>query len=195
MESLLMIQSEYLSDLRHKAREIRNDSQRSFYFLETEDLTRRPAPGKWSILEVFAHINIFQSYYIKTIKKALEATPDNPKDETELTWLGRQFIRYTAPDDGVIRMKVKTFRKTDPISRAKKGIVLDEKVVFRDFINDIEELEEQIIQAYDKDLTAVKVPTFLPFIKINIADALGFCLAHTERHVLQAQNILEGDAE
>lgn len=187
-----MIRSEYLSDLRHKAREIRNDVQRDFYFLEAADLRRRPAEGKWNIIEIFAHINLYQGYYIKTLNKALYLAPEVENDQTELSWLGKQFIKSMAPDEeGKIHMKMKTFKKTDPIHRAKKGVVLDEKVVFSDFITDIEEMEELIILSYDKDLTAVKVPTFLPFIKINIADALGFCMAHTERHVLQARNILD----
>ena len=188
-----MIQSEYLSDLRHKAREIRNDAQKSFYFLEAEELRRRPAPNKWSIIEVFAHINIVQAFYIKNISRALDKAPDYEGDETKLSWLGKKFINGMTPQDGIIKWKMKTFKKVDPIARAKKGITLNENIVFKDFINDIEELEELIIKAYDKDLTAVKVPTFVPILKLNIADALGFCLAHTERHVLQARNILGED--
>lgn len=186
-----MVRSEYLSDLRHKAREIRNDVQKNFYFLESADLRRRPKPGKWNIIEVFAHINIFQGYYIKQLAAAIEEAPEVNHDETQIGWLGRQFIKSMTPRDGIIPMKMKTFKRTDPIRRAKKGIVINEKVVFQDFIDGIEEIEELIIKAYDKDLTAVKVPTFIPFVKINIAEALGFCLAHTERHVLQAKNVLE----
>lgn len=187
-----MIRSEYLSDLRHTAREIRNDVQKEFYFLESEDLRRRPAPDKWSIIEVFAHINIFQAFYIKEISKALEAAPDMDADETHISWLGKQFIKSMKPsEEGVIAMKMPTFAKADPIKRAKKGIVINEKVVFSDFISDIEEMEDLIIKSYDKDITAVKVPTFLPFVKITIADALGFNMAHVERHILQAKNILE----
>lgn len=187
-----MIRSEYLSDLRHTAREIRNEVQKEFYFLESEDLRRRPAPNRWNIIEVFAHINIFQSFYIREITKALEIAPDMELDETKISWLGQQFINSMKPkEDGVIPMKMPTFAKANPIKRAKKGIILDEKIVFTDFINDIEEMEELIIKCYDKDITAVKVPTFFPFIKITIADALGFSLAHVERHVLQAKNILE----
>ena len=188
-----MIQSEYLSDLRHKAREIRNDAQKSFYFLEVEDLRRRPAPNKWSIIEVFAHINIVQAFYIKNISSALENANNYEGDETKLTWLGKKFISGMAPKDGIIKWKIKTFKKADPIARAKKGIILNEVIVFRDFVNDIEELEELIIKAYDKDLITEKVSTLVPILKLNIADALGFCLAHTERHVLQARNILGED--
>ena len=185
-----MIRSEYLSDLRHKAREIRNEVQKAFYFLEKEDLRRRPSPNQWNIIETFAHINIFQAFYIKHISKALEEAPDVEHDETNLSWLGKQFIKSMEPrEDGSIPFKMPTFPSANPINRAKKGVVLDEKVVFSDFINDIEEIEELIIKAYDKDITAVKVPTFLPFIKITIADALGFNIAHVERHLQQARNI------
>lgn len=186
-----MIRSEYLSDLRHTAREIRNEVQKEFYFLESEDLRRRPAPGKWNIIEVFAHINIFQAFYIKNISRALEKAPDVEHDETDLSWFGKQFIKSMKPrEDGRIPFKMPTFRTADPIKRAEKGIVLNDKVVFTDFINDIEEMEELIIKSYDKDITAVKVPTFLPFIKITIADALGFSMAHVERHIQQAKNII-----
>jgi hypothetical protein len=188
-----MIQSEYLSDLRHKAREIRNDAQKSFYFLEAEDLRRRPAPGQWSIIEVFAHINLVQGFYLANIANALEQAPENTGDNTQLTWLGQKFIKGMAPQEGIIKWKVKTFKKIDPVYRAKRGVAINENIVFRDFINDIEEMEELIIKAYDKDLTALKVPTFFPILKINLADAMGFSLAHTERHVLQARNILGED--
>lgn len=185
-----MIQSEYLSDLRHKAREIRNESQKSFYFLEAEELLRRPTPSKWSIVEVFAHIGIVQAFYLKNITRGLDRAPELTHDQTEFSWLGRKLIDYTEPKDGIIRMKMRTFKKTDPIHRAKKGIVVNEKIVFQDFVSDIEEMEELIIKAYDKELTAVKIPTFLPFLKINLADALGFSIAHTERHIEQARKII-----
>lgn len=187
-----MIRSEYLSDLRHKAREIRNEVQKEFYFLESEDLRRRPAKGKWNVIEVFAHINIFQAFYIKHISKALEKAPDVEHDNTEISWLGSKFIKSMEPkEDGVIPFKMPTFSKADPLKRAKKGIVVNEKVVFSDFISDIEEMEELIIKSYDKDITAIKVPTFLPLLKLTIADALGFNMAHVERHLQQAKNIIE----
>src|SRR5690606_32043843 len=118
-----MIRSEYLSDLRHTARDIRNEVQKEFYFLESEDLRRRPAPDKWSVIEVFAHINIFQAFYIKEITKALEKAPDMEADEMQISWLGKQFIKAMKPkEDGAIPMKMPTFAKADPIKRAKKGI-------------------------------------------------------------------------
>lgn len=183
--------SEFLNDLRHRTRELRNDVQKNFYFLETEELRRRPSPKKWSIIEVFAHINLTQHHYIKSISKALMEAPEVNHDEVQLSWMGKQLEAAMQPRDGVIRWKMKTFAKIDPVKRAKKGIALDEKVIFRDFINDVEELEELMLKAYDVDISAVKVPTVLPFLKINVADAFAFNLAHTERHLLQAKRVLE----
>lgn len=190
-----MIRSEFLSELRARSRAVRNDIQQHFYFMESEELKRRPAPNKWSIVEVFAHINLVQGYYIKNITRALERAAEVNHDQVNQTWIGKQAIRYTAPVDGVRRFKLPTFNKINPIKRAKKGIVVDEKVVFRDLISDIEEMEELMIKAYDYDLESEKVPTVISWIKINIADALEFNLAHTERHILQAREIAESFGE
>ena len=190
-----MIRSEFLSELRARSRNVRNDIQQQFYFMESEDLRRRPARGKWSIIEVFAHINLVQGYYIRNIREALERAPEVNHDEVNYSWLGKQAIKFMEPRDGGVRFKIKTFKKVDPIAREKRGIAIDEKVIFKDLIDDIEELEELMIKAYDYDLESVKVPSSVSWIKFNIADALEFNLAHTERHLLQAKKIADPEAE
>ncbi len=186
-----MNRSDYLNDLRKKVRQIRNDVQKDFYFLESSDLRNRPAEGKWNIIEVFDHVNIYQNHYAKSIAQGLEKAPASSDDSVKLSWMGKRFIKMMEPQNGEIKRKMKTFKKTDPILRAKEGFAIDEKVVFQNFIKDIEFLEELILEAYDKDISKIKVPTFIPIIKINIADAFGFNLAHTERHMLQARRILK----
>jgi hypothetical protein len=186
-----LIRSEFLSDLRARSRAIRNDIQQHFYFLESEDLRRKPARGSWSIIEVFAHINLVQGFYIKNIREALERASEVNHDEVNFSWIGKQAIKYMSPVDGQVKYKVKTFKKVDPVARQKRGIAIDEKVIFQDLIADIEELEELMIKAYDYDLESEKVPTVISWIKLNIADALEFNLAHTERHLLQARRIVE----
>lgn len=188
-----MIRSEFLSDLRARSRAIRNDIQQHFYFMESEELRYKPPGGGWSIIEIFAHVNLVQGYYIKNIRKALERASEVNHDEVDYSWIGRHAINYMAPSEGKVRFKVRTFKKVDPVARQKKGIAIDEKVIFQDLIDDIEELEELMIKAYDYDLESEKVPTVIPFIKLNIADALEFNLAHTERHVLQARKLVEED--
>jgi hypothetical protein len=186
-----LIRSEFLSDLRARSRAVRNDIQQHFYFLESEEMRQKPSGGGWSIIEIFAHINLVQGYYIKNIRRALERAYEVNHDEVEYSWIGRQAIKYMAPSNGKIKFRVRTSKKADPVARQKKGIAIDEKVIFQDLIDDIEELEELMIKAYDYDLESEKVPTVIPFIKLNIADALEFNLAHTERHVLQASKLVE----
>lgn len=190
-----MIRSEFLRDLRARSRTVRNDIQQQFYFMESEELRRRPAKNQWSVIEILAHINLVQGYYIKNIRRALDQAEEVNHDEVNQSWLGKQAIKFMAPHDGEIGMKLKTFRKIDPLHRAKKGIVIDEKVIFQDLVSDIEELEELMIKAYDYDLESVKVPTFLRWIKLNLADAFEFNLAHTERHLLQARKIISPSDE
>lgn len=187
------VRSEFLNDLRHDVRAIRDDVQKHFYFLESEDLRTRPTRGKWSIAEVFAHINIFQAFYIKNIAEVLQDAPEVNSDQVKISWIGKKFIEVMEPVDGQITFKMKTFKKTDPIHRAKKGIVVNEKIVFRDFVNDMEELEELMRLSYDRDIASVKVPTFIPLLKLNIAEAFAVNMAHTERHVLQAKKIIENN--
>ena len=182
-----MTRSEFLSDLRSRSRAVRNDIQQHFYFMESEELRRRPAKNKWSVIETFAHINLVQAYYIKQIGKALDRSEEVDHDEYRQSWFGKKAINFMKPKDGSIGFKIKTFKRIDPIKRAKKGIAIDEKVIFQDLIQDIEELEELMIKAYDYDLETQKVSTFVSWIKINIADAFEFNLAHTERHLLQAR--------
>lgn len=184
--------SDFLADLRKQTRAIRNDVQKNFYFLEMEDLRYRPAKNKWTIAEIFAHINLVQSFYLKNIATALDKAEEVNHDEVHFSWIGKKLTEGLTPKEGVIRFKVPTFPKLDPVRRSKKGVAIKEQVIFSDFIADMEQLEEVMIKAYDYDISAIKVNTFLPLLKLNIADALTFNLAHTERHVLQARKVLEG---
>lgn len=186
--------SDFLADLRKKTRSIRNDVQKNFYFLETEDLKYRPAKNKWNIAEIFAHINLTQEYYLKNIAAGLEKAPEVNHDEVSFSWIGKKLTDGMEPKEGTIRFKVPTFPSLDPLKRSKKGVAINEQVIFSDFINDMEEMEDLMIKAYDVDISSVKVKTFMPLLKLNIADALSFNLAHTERHVLQAQKLLESKA-
>ncbi|MDZ7847357.1 MAG: DinB family protein [Owenweeksia sp.] len=190
-----MKRSEFLNDLRGKCRSIRNEVQTNFYFLEVEDLRRRPAKGKWNIIETLAHINLTQGIYIENISKGLQKADEVNHDEVQLSWLGRQLVHAMEPRDGHIPYKMPTFPKINPAKRAKKGIAIDEKVVFSQLITDIEELEDLMIKTYDYDIDQVKIPSIFPWLKISIADALAFNLAHTERHLLQAKKIVEVDED
>lgn len=188
-----MTRSEFLNDLRHEFRTIRNEVQKRFYFLETDELRQKPADGRWSIIENIVHINLVQAHYTDHIAAGLEEAPEVNHDEVHFTWLGRQLIQALAPQDGERRFKIRTLRKVNPRYRAKKGIAIDEKVAFQDFIADIEQLEELMIKAYDRDIEKVKIPTLVPLIKVNMADAFAMVLAHTQRHLLQASELIEED--
>jgi len=184
--------SEFLHLLRKEVSAIRKEAQRDFYFLEEEDLKRKPSPKKWSISEVFAHINLVNAFYLKQTAQALNQAPDVNHDHVKVSWLGKKLKNGMEPDTdtGKITFKVPTLSAIDPVKRAKKGIALDEKVIFRDFVNDMDEWEELLIKAYDKDIDQIKVKSLFPFLKLRLPDALPFIMAHTRRHLQQARNNL-----
>lgn len=185
--------SEFLHRLRKEVSAIRSAAQRDFYFLEEEDLRRKPSPKRWSISEIFAHINLVNGFYLKKVSKALKKAPDVDHNNVSPSWLGRRLRSAMDPDEdtGKIGMKVPTFASIDPVKRAKQGIAIDEKVIFRDFVNDMDEWEELLILAYDKDIDLIKVKSLLPFLKLRLPDALPFIMAHTRRHLQQARNNLK----
>ncbi len=183
--------SEFLSRLRKDVSEIRRVAQHDFYFLEEEELRRKPAPGKWSISEVFAHINLVNGFYLKNISKALEEAEDVNHDEVKVSWLGRMLKKSMEPRDGKIPYKMPTFPSINPRKRTAKGIALDEKVIFRDFVNDMDQWEELLIKAYDKDIDQLRVESIFPWLRLRLPDAFEFIIAHTHRHLLQARKILD----
>ena len=91
-------------------------------------------------------------------------------------------------EDGKI-IKVPTLKKIDPLHLQKKGKVLVEKIVFRDFIDGMEQLIELTENMESVAIDKVSVKTLLPLIRLPLGDALGFITAHTQRHIEQAYRL------
>ena len=89
--------------------------------------------------------------------------------------------------DKTFRFKMKTFKNLEP---QKSGV--DSEKVLNDFLNFQDETIRiihglRIINpARPKIITAVG-----PVLKMRIGDALHFMLAHNQRHLIQAQNVLQ----
>ena len=184
--------TEYLRDLRRELLNFKGDILRTFYYLEGQELQYKPSRKKWSILEVFEHVNIINYYYIKRLGKALDQAPKTERDTFQSGWMGSLFIKYMKPDEeGNIPFKIPTFRKTNPIHRKHHGYALVDHIVFQDFIDGVDQLIALLEKAEEKELDIIKIPTLLPFLKINIGDAFAFVVAHIERHMAQAKKAID----
>ncbi|HAD98684.1 MAG TPA: hypothetical protein DCG19_14830 [Cryomorphaceae bacterium] len=179
----------YLRELRHELLHYKGDALREFYYLEAEDLRYKATTGQWNIIEVFEHMNLTNEYYIKTLSEAVEKAPPATTDTFSLSWFGEKCINIMRPgEDGKI-IKVPTLKKIDPLHLQKKGKVLVEKIVFRDFIDGMEQLIELTENMESVAIDKVSVKTLLPLIRLPLGDALGFITAHTQRHIEQAYRL------
>jgi hypothetical protein len=182
-------QIEFLEDLSAKISTIKNDIEKNFYYLESEDLLFKSDPKKWNIVEVFEHLNLAHEHYIKELRDALKGAPDSDKVDFKMSWLGKKMVGSMKPDGEKIPFKMKTFKKTDPLVAQSNGKRLVEHVVFQDFVQGLIQFEEIIALAKTKNIQKIKIPSLIAILKLKVGDALAFVLAHMERHLLQAYQI------
>lgn len=187
-----MTRKEYKDDLQQKLNQLRNDIQNYFYYLEEEDLNMKPHDKAWSILEIFKHLNLVHQFYLQQMERKVPQLKAPDSDQLAPGWLGRTAVKNMEPgNNGSIPFKMKTFKKIDPIQARARGEAIVADVVFRDFVEDLQRLEDLIQQAENKSLENAKIQTVLPLLKMRISDALPFILAHAQRHVVQAKGNLE----
>lgn len=188
----MISKADFLKHQRQRLETILEQVRKEFYYLESSELRYRESEGKWNILETFEHMNLVNGYYLKNIGQKLNKMADGtPEEKIPSDWLGRKIADSMKPKGRKISLKMKTFRKIDPVRRQKAGIAIVENVVFQNFINDMEEMDQLLELALTKRIKGQKVPTFFPWLKISLWRAFDFAISHAERHVVQAQNIAD----
>lgn len=183
--------TEFLGEMLFKLETMESVIEKNFYYLESEDLQYKPDPKSWNIIEVFEHLNIVNGYYVKVLGREWDKAAITKDESFKISWMGKKMVKSMEPKDGKRPMKMKTFKKTDPlVLQDKRGSKLIDHIVFQDFMENIKQFKKLLAAVADRDLQSVKVKSFLPLLKLKGGDALAFVVAHMERHLLQAQNLL-----
>lgn len=167
---------------------IKNETMQRFYYLESEALRYKPNEKTWSAVECIEHINLVNHSYLKQLTKYLANADTASDEEVKSAWLGKMFAAKMAPVTEKKASKMKTFARINPIERAKKGYAVVEKVVFQNFMNDMQQLENALSQAEEKKVNGVRFKSTLPFLTFTFKDVIEMLLNHTERHLIQAEN-------
>jgi hypothetical protein len=157
-----------------------------FTRLDNGQLNEKPAPGKWSIAEIFEHLYITHGIYIRSILPRITSAPDKPGTIYKSNWFGDWVYERIMPrPDGTIRkMKAPKFLHAT-------GNVLDGKAVLDHFLQQLDAIEDILQHSATKDLQKIKIPLSINrLLKLQLGDCLRFLSAHNERHVLQAQRVL-----
>lgn len=141
-------------------------------------------PERWSILECFEHLNIYNRYYNEALKTAIQkAKHSKSKPTFKLGWFGKMSIEMMKPTN---TKKQKTLAKFNPTNSQLDKTVIDE------FLQHQYSLLLLLEQAKRINISKNAVPVeFLRWLKMKIGDTFTFVIVHEQRHIQQAQRVLE----
>jgi hypothetical protein len=147
-------------------------------------LLTQPAPGKWSIAQVLAHLNAYNRFYLAEIEKGLSNSKHkvSPKFKTGL--FGNYFTNMMQPKEDKIPNKMKA-----PKDYAF-GPELDVDKVMAEFAEGQKKLLLLLDKAKQADMNKIKLPISISkLIKLKLGDVFMFLIAHQQRHFVQIKNI------
>ena len=160
-------------------------SSQLFFRLSDDQLDHRPGPGKWSIAEIYGHLNLTCDYYIRSILPRITLAPDHLPDRYVSGWLGDWVYDRVMPRaDGTV-FRIKTLK-----AYHASGETLDAREVLESFQRKCDALDDILRHAATKNLQRIMVPFYFSrLVRLRLGDTLRIMVAHSERHLLQAQRV------
>jgi hypothetical protein len=161
------------------------------YTLTENQLNWKPSNEKWSVLECLEHIILSGQYYIDQInKKFLSKIPKS--DPVDLDFkpgvIGNYSVNAMKPGpSGEITGKMKTFKRMEP-GRSN----LDQKQILSDFEKYQADLIKIVGESKYYNLNQIRIRSSIGnLIRFKLGDALRFVVAHNQRHIQQAINVMK----
>ena len=146
-----------------------------------------PRPNAWSALDCVEHMNLFYDDYLPRVEAAVRGGTASSTSTYTPGFFRKMMIDSLRPQQGKRRMKIKTFKKMTPKTDDKPA-----EPVFTAFFKHHAHLEELLTQATSLNWNKAKVASAIgPILRFKLGDCFRLLLAHTERHLLQAQEALE----
>jgi hypothetical protein len=143
-------------------------STQPFLRLSEDQLNHSSAPRKWSIAEIFEHLNIYNGAYIRIILSRITIAPDVETKTYRSGWLGDWIYAHTMPraDGSVFKMQAaKGARPT--------GGTLDGTEILQRFLQQCDMLDDIIRHSSAKNLQRIKIPfCFSRLLPLRLGDNL-----------------------
>ncbi len=162
--------------------------------LSPDVLSRSPGPGKWSLIQIYVHLNLAYEAYSDKIDQLLARLPDTDTvSPIALKGLSGFFIRSISPRDGKRKWKVKTL----PWFRPKAIMPQPEsqEKVFATFLHNQAHLKAAILASTHKDCRKGRLVSAIgPLIRFRLPDCFEFILSHAERHMIQAEKVINSQS-
>jgi DinB superfamily len=150
-----------------------------------EKLLYQPAPGKWSIVKVLEHLNIYSRHYINAVEKKLHHHETESSQFFYPGLLGNYFTGLMKPGiNNSIYKKMKAPKNAIPSENPDVTATIEE------FNSHQYHLLKLLQIAASANLNSIKIPTSLSsLLKLKLGDTFRFFIAHEQRHFIQIENI------
>lgn len=149
------------------------------------ELNKRHKPNEWTVLECIEHLNLYGSFYLPAIEKAIlsQKTISNPII-FKSGIIGNYFANLIKVQPEKTKKPMSTTKDMNPIGTHLTITTIDQ------LLKQQEQLMSLLNQAKHVDIVNAKTPVSISkFIKLRLGDTLRFMVFHIERHIIQAENI------
>jgi uncharacterized damage-inducible protein DinB len=172
-------------DVQSTSRDIADSRRRAHALIDAlsaDQLMQRPDPGKWSIAECLAHLNMtavtVQGFMAQRIKQGKEEKKFG-SGPFSIGPKGRLMVWIAEPPP--------KFRIRAP-KRVRPPATIDDPLrVLPQFLNAQDEWERLMHEQEGLNLAKIKVGQGA--FRVRLAAALPWMMAHQRRHLLQAENV------
>jgi uncharacterized damage-inducible protein DinB len=150
--------------------------------ISADQLMRRPDPGKWSIAECLAHLNLTAATVQKIMASGIEQARQEKKfgeGPFSIGPNGRLLVWIAEPPP--------KFRIRAPKNVRPPAVIDDPLQVLPTFMKAQDEWERLMREQEGLDLAKIKVGQGI--FRMRLAAALPWMMAHQRRHLLQAENV------
>jgi hypothetical protein len=173
-----------LDEIRGEIAKVNTEAQRLCAGLTEEQFGWRPKPGKWSIAENLAHLNLTTQVFMPSVDRAIEnARRDGllASGPFELGVLGQLFVWYVEPPP---KIKGPAPKLVKPVLQGSASDALPQ------FLRSQELAMKRVDAAEGLDCARVKFRSPLSgIVKMNLISFFAVMTGHQRRHLAQAEKI------
>ena len=166
------------------------DRVRELQDMPLDKLRERPAPERWSALEVVEHMNLSTGKYHQGLMKVYADPRSGLRFRSTFKpgrWGNLGADGMVPRRDGSIRWRMRTMGMFEP----RPGRVADRSPIAR-FLMIQQDLLDLLEKARTRGIEGARVTSTLgPILRFKAGDAFRFPIAHQERHLLQLQRTLD----
>ncbi len=171
-----------LNDLEIRTKQVIEQGVK-FQNLPIEILNKKMNEDSWSVLECLEHLNLYGRFYLPEIENRIASSNKPTTKYFRSGILGNYFANSMKPKAKLNKMK--TFKSMNPLG-SSLGIEVIEL-----FLNQQQIMLRLLESAKHIDLTKVKTSISISnYIKLRLGDTFRVVIYHNERHMVQANKIL-----